>query len=250
MSETKLHQVLAVEKGIKSRVMRKFSDAYKAVQKPDLFNGLAKQYKPKDEDGDRFPPERKKVQMVASDLLKDVSKQLSELFDITAQKDHANCQAKADVTLEGHSEPILRDVPVTLLLFLEKQLTDLHTFVSKIPVLDAAEDWTHDSNANIFKTSAIHTTKTKKLQKPIVLHPPTKEHPAQTQLITEDAIIGHWETIRQSGALPAPQKSELLERMEALSKAVKYAREEANAAAAPKHEIGRQLFNYLFETKV
>ena len=38
--------------------------------------------------------------------------------------------------------------------------------------------------------------------------------------------------------------------MEALSKAVKYAREEANAAPAPRKEIGRQLFEYLFETKV
>jgi hypothetical protein len=249
MAETKLHQILAVEKGIKTRVMRKFSDVYKAVQKPDLFSGLAKQYKPKDEDGDRFPPERKKVQVVASDLLKDMSKHLSELFDVTAQKDFANCHATADVMVDGQDIPLLREVPVTFLLFLEKQLTDLHTLVSKIPVLDASEDWTHDSHANIFKTAAILTTKTKKLQRPIVLHPPTKEHPAQTQLITEDSIIGHWETIRQSGALPAPQKAELQERIETLTKAVKFAREEANAAEASRKEVGRQIFEYLFETK-
>ena len=30
---------------------------------------------------------------------------------------------------------------MTYLLFLEKQLTDLHTFVKKLPVLDAAESW-------------------------------------------------------------------------------------------------------------
>lgn len=247
MTSPKLHQILAIEKGVKNRVMRKFSDAYKTVQKPDLFNGLAKNYKPNDEDGDRFPPERKKVQQVASDLLKDISKSLTELLDVTSQKDYANCNAKADVTLEGQSEPILRDVPVTLLLFLEKQLKDLHTFVSKIPVLDPSEDWSYDSNANLFKTQAILTTKTKKVQKPIVLHPPTKEHPAQTQLITEDCIIGSWETIKHSGSLPGPQRAELLERLENLSKAVKFARESANGTEAPKKDIGRKVFDYLFE---
>jgi hypothetical protein len=151
---------------------------------------------------------------------------------------------------EDETQPILKDVPVTFLLFLEKQLTDLNTFVGKIPVLDASEDWNHDSHANIFKTSPISTTKTKKLQKPIVLHPPSKEHPAQTQLITEDVIIGHWETIRQSGSLPALQKAVILERIQGLSKAVKFAREAANAVAAPKKELSRQVFEYLFDTKV
>lgn len=247
MSTPKLHQVLAVEKGVKSRALRNLTEAYKSVQKPDFFNGMAKTYKANSEDGDQFPPEHKKVQIIASELLKDTSRSLIELFDVTAQKDYANCGARADVTVEGESQPVLRDVPVTLLLFLEKQLTDLHTFVSKIPVLDPAEDWSFDGNANIYKTPSTLTTKTKKLQKPIVLHPPTKEHPAQTQLITEDVIVGHWETIKHSGSLPGPQRADLLERIEALNKAVKFAREAANAAEAPKREIGRAIFDYLFE---
>lgn len=248
MAQAKLHQVLAIESGIKTRVARKLSDAYKSIQKPDLFNGLSKHYQPKDEDGDRYPPERKKVQLIASELMRDLSRNLVELFDVTAQKDFANCNARADVVLEGQSEPLLREVPVTYLLFLEKQLKDLNTFVSKLPALDSAEDWSFDSNANLYKTQAIQTTKTKKIQKPIVLHPPTKEHPAQTQLITEDQIVGHWETVKQSGALPAPQRQELLDRIEALSKAVKFAREEANAVDAEGKEVGRKVFDYLFDS--
>jgi len=247
MATPKLHQVLAIEKGIKTRVQRRFSDEYKSVQKPDLFNGLAKNYKAKDEDGDKFPPERKKVQKVAAELLREVSKLLSELFDVTAQKDFANCQARADVVIEGRSEPLLRNVPVTFLLFLEKQLKDLQNFVAKVPVLDPSEDWSHDANSNLFKTAATETTKTKKLQRPVVLHPPTKEHPAQTQLITEDVIIGSWETVKQSGALPAPQRAELLERIEQLSQAVKFAREAANSVEAERQVIGRAVFGFLFE---
>ncbi len=247
MATPKLHQVLAIEKGVKNRVSRDFTDAYKEVQKPALFSGMAKAYQPLDEDGDRFPPENRKVQRIASEMLREVSKALVELFDITAQKDWANCHARASVTIEGESAPLLEDVPVTYLLFLEKQLKDLATFVGRIPELDAAEDWNLDANTQLYKTAAQLTTKTKKLQRPIVLHPPTKEHPAQTQLITEDVIIGHWETIKHSGALPTPRKRQLLERIEALSKAVKYAREEANAVEAPKQHPGRKVFGYLFE---
>lgn len=247
MAATKLHQVLAIEKGIKTRATRKMSDAYKTIQKPDLFNGFAKTYLPKDEDGDRFPPERKRVQSVAGELLRETGKVLAELFDVTAQKDFANCDARADVILEGETEPLLRDAPVTFLLFLEKQLTDLHSFANRLPVLDPAEEWTFDANANIYKTERILTTKTKKVQRPIVLHPPTKEHPAQTQLITEDQIVGHWETLRHSSALPQPLKQDLLERIERLSKAVKVAREKANAVDAEKREVGRTLFRFLFD---
>jgi len=39
-------------------------------------------------------------------------------------------------------------VPATYLLFLEKQLTDLHTLVSKLPVLDASETWVFDQAAD------------------------------------------------------------------------------------------------------
>lgn len=247
MTKTKLHQILAIEKSVKSRVSRQFTEATKMVNRPDLFNGFSKDYSAKDEDGDIYPPERKRVQTNAADLLRDTGKMLGELFNVTAQKDYANCYARADVVLEGQTEALLKDVPVTFLLFLEKQLTELHSFASRAPVLDPAEEWHFDNHANVFKTPATQTTKTKKVQKPIVLHPPTKEHPAQTQLITEDAIVGHWKTVKQSGALPAPLKTALLEKIETLTKAVKFAREAANAVEAPKHELGRAVHSFLFE---
>jgi hypothetical protein len=36
--------------------------------------------------------------------------------------------------------------------------------------------------------------------------PATGEHPAQTQLITEDEIVGFSKTIKQSGAIPKPDR--------------------------------------------
>jgi hypothetical protein len=40
----KLNQVVAVEKPTKQRVERAISDIYKALQKPDLFEGHNKKY--------------------------------------------------------------------------------------------------------------------------------------------------------------------------------------------------------------
>src|SRR5207342_3582487 len=86
---------------------------------------------------------------------------LVELFDVTATKDYTNCKARADVVVDG--KPLLREVPVTYLLFLEKQLVDLHTFIKKLPVLDASETWNFDASADAFATEPVQTVKTKKV---------------------------------------------------------------------------------------
>jgi hypothetical protein len=239
----KLNQIIAVEKGVKSRVYGEITEMHKQSQKPDLFNGFIKTYRKKDEEGEDYPPERKKVQHSVDSMLSQAAKLLAELIDITATKDWGNCHAFADVVVDG--QVLIKDAPVPFLLFLEKQITDLHTFIDKIPTLDEADDWSRDENSGLYKTSPIPTHRTKKVQKPIVLYEATKEHPAQTQMITEDITVGYWDTVKHSGALPVPRKQLLLDRIERLSSAVKYAREQANSADAQKQEIGKRLFDYL-----
>jgi hypothetical protein len=39
-----------------------------------------------------------------------------------------------------------------------------------------------------------------------VLYDATEHHPAQTQLISEDVIVGWWETVKHSGAIPRPRQ--------------------------------------------
>jgi len=240
----KLNQVLAIEKGVKSKATSAITKLYHKVQKGVLLNGLSKSYKPLDEDGAYYPPERQRVQVRAEESLKETQKTLAELFDVTAQKDWANCSAKADVIVGNNT--LLSDVPVTYLLFLEKQLVSLQSLVGKVPTLDTAEDWTYDSDAGVYKSQPVKTTRTQKVQKALVLHPPTEEHPAQTQLISEDKIVGHWTTIKQSGALPADRRSELLERIEKFLGAVKFARETANSEDAERQGVGAKVFDYIF----
>ena len=47
----KLNQILAIEKGIKTRVYADFTELHQATQKPALMNGFHKAYQPRDEDG-------------------------------------------------------------------------------------------------------------------------------------------------------------------------------------------------------
>lgn len=240
---SKLNQVIAVEKGVKSRAYSEISELNKLVQKPNLFNGLSRAYQSKDENGETYPPEHQRVQEIVGRILKRVRTSKTELFDVTAQKDFANMIAKADVVVDGIT--VVAQAPVPFLLFLEKELTDLRTFVSNLPILDSTDDWDKDENSGLYKTESVKKNSTKKVQRPIVLYDATDKHPAQTQLITEDVTVGVWEQVKQSGAMPKPEQEALLERVEKLLKAVKYAREEANQFDAPRVSVGEELFNYL-----
>jgi hypothetical protein len=242
----KLNQILAIERSTKSRVHGDVTRMHHSLQKPALLNGFTKTYRARDEDGDVYPPEKQKVQLQAAEMLKQAGRLIAELVDVTATRDYGNCHAKADLVVDG--EVLLSDVPATFLLFLEKQLADLKTFVTKIPPLDAAEDWSLDVGSNLYKTAPIQTSKTKKVQRPIVLYPATDKHPAQTQLISEDVVVGNWVTVKHSGAIPPARKSELLERIERLSSAVKFARETANGVEVTKREVGERLLAYLLKS--
>ena len=248
MDELKLHSVIAIEKGVKSRVYGEVTSLHKESQKAEPFGGLVRTYRKRDEDGEDFPTERKKVQLVAEDVLKRVARLQTELFDVEAEKDWGNCVAKADVIVDGRT--LVAQAPPTFLLFLEKQLSDMRTFVEKLPVLDEAEEWSADPNSSLHRTAAITTHKTKKVQRAIVKYDAVIKEglalPAQTEMITEDVIVGWWDTVKHSGALPAPRKEALLERIDKLTRAVKIAREEANDTEIARREVGATVFGYLF----
>jgi hypothetical protein len=241
---TKLSQIIAIEKGVKSKSYADLTQAHHDVQKQALLTGLSRTYQPKDEDGEQLPPESTRVQVKGEDVLRQIAANLTRLFDVTATKDWANCTARADVVVDGR--PLLRDVPVSYLLFLEKQLTDLHTFVKKLPVLDGAEAWTHDPSTDWYRTEAVRTLRTKKVPRNHVKAEATEKHPAQVEVYYEDIAVGYWTQTKFSGALPAQRVNELVERVEKLSQAVKFAREEANTFEVTDQRVGETVFGYLF----
>lgn len=80
-----------------------------------------------------------------------------------------------------------------------------------------------------------------------MLYPATPEHPAQTQMITEDVIAGHWSLTKHSGAIARPQKEAIALRVEEVLRAVKEAREEANGInVIETPDVSKAIFNYIF----
>jgi hypothetical protein len=239
----KLNQVIAVEKGIKQRIYTRITELHKQAQKPEMYYGFTKKYTPKDEKGETFPDEFQKVQLRADEVLEEVSKLKEEYINIVATKDAANTHALGNITVRG--QIILADVPVSTLLFLEKELQDLNTFVSKMPVLDDSLEWNTDEASDLYKTESIRTQKTMKVPEVLVKYEATPQHPAQTELITLDRTVGHWDTVKQSAAITRKRKKQILDNIQDMMDAVKVAREEANGIEVTNMPVG-QLLSYIF----
>lgn len=240
----KLNQIVAVEKGIKARAEKDLTEAHHGLKKADLLNGISRIYKPCAEDGEQLPAENKRVQVMVEDTIKRTADILVELFDITATKDYANCEARADVEVDGRV--LVKNAPVSYLLWLEKRMTLIHEFVKELPKLNEADDWHIDKNSGWWATDEEVTHRTKKVPLAFEKAPATDKHPAQVDVVHEDKIVGYWHVVKRSGAVPAMRVRALLDRVEKLQRAVKVARESANMAEAPKVETGREIFGYLF----
>jgi hypothetical protein len=244
----RLHELIAIEKGAKAAERAVSTEHYHLLQKEDLLKGLERTYQPKEDDGDRLPPESSRVRVRAADSIAAVQSALSELMDVTFARESANCQAAADVTLDDGTV-LLAAAPVSYLLFLEKRLVDIRTFVSKLPTLDLADEWTFDDQNGLYATDAVATIRTKKVPRVLVKAAATDKHPAQTEVYYEDIAAGTWTSRKFSGALPSAAVRAMTERVEAVQRAVKVARERANATDAPAPKgIAQPLLDYIFST--
>jgi hypothetical protein len=246
----KLHQHLAVEPDIKGREEKVRKECIKTFKdRQSHFDGFVETFKPVEENKtDEVEKEKHVVETVQSKL-DYVQGSIIKLIDFVYQKELANTTAKADIKVEdeeGKEHELGKDVPATVLLNLESRLKDIRSIYDSIPTCDPAKKWFENKNAaNQYITNPEKRTRTKKTPKPIVLHPPTKEHPAQTQLIHEDIETGKLEIIHMTGRLTPAQKSKLLGRIDDLIQAVKKARQRANDVDMSNVKIGKELFNYI-----
>lgn len=239
----KLNQIIAIEKDISSKAHRTLTDAYQNLQKPAPLSGISRSYRPKDEEGEQLPSESVRVQIKGEQIVDEVLGAIAKLFDITATKDFSNCEAKADIVIDGVK--IVSQAPVTFLLFLEKKLVELQTFVQKLPTLDPSEEWRKDAVQDVWATIPVQTTRTKKLPRNHVKTQATDKHPAQVEVFYEDVIVGYWTTVKYSGAFPVGEVNQILERIEKLRQAVKFAREEANTTQVTQQDAGDLIVAYL-----
>src|SRR5256885_1787739 len=98
---TKLNQIIAIQAGKKSQAKETLTEAYHKLKKPELLNGIVRTYQPRDEGGEPQPDERKMVQLKVNETIRQVMRDLVEMFDVVATQDWANCAARADVVVDG-----------------------------------------------------------------------------------------------------------------------------------------------------
>lgn len=239
----RLNQLIAVRKGVQATTHSRLTRLHQDSQKAPLLSGISRTYRKINDADPDVPGEATRVQVRAGRVLLDVRDTLVRLFDVTAAVDWTNCVARADVVVDGTL--LIGQAPATYLLFLEKKLVDLRTVIDKLPVLDPAETWRWDDNADAYAAGPATTTRTQKVLRNHNVAPATDKHPAQVQVYQEDVVVGYWDTVKFSGALPAARRSELLDRVTALTDAVKQAREAANMTEVLDPKPAADVFAWL-----
>lgn len=237
----KLHEAIALRKGEIGRNKSLLAELLHGFKKPAIFNGMVKSYESLDDDGEKLPPESKRVQRQVSKDLKTAQSSIAKLWGIIGAVEIGNTDAKADIEIDGKT--IMTGVPVTMLLFLETQLTDMRTLVENIPTLSPDHNWTQDENDGLYKSENVQTHRNKKVQKAITLVAQDEHHAGQAELITVDELAGYWNAVQHSGAMPEVKKAQLVGRVERMLDAVKAARARANGDEAAKADFSPILDN-------
>lgn len=240
-----LHQWLAIVTGAKQRANSEGASMKNELSKDGLFRGLAKTYTPKNEDGEKFPPERVRVQRNTKDMIEKLTELFTDLFNFGLTIDRGNMKAMADIVVDD--VVIVENVPVTTLLFLEHQMEELKGWAQQIPVLDEAKDWEWDESNTQYKTESFQTGKTKKVEEYPIIVQATDKHPAQVAKVVNDVVVGYWTNLEFSGAMRASEKAAIQDRCVKLARAIKFAREKANSLPCEKQEMGGAIMSYLFK---
>ena len=248
---TKLHELLAVQGNLSGQATKKRTDLTATFEKKrHLFEETRKTFTPNEELEKPQIEEQKDIQSTVIREINWIKSDLAKAVDVAYQVDVANTEAKADVVTEDN-EFLLKDIPATALLQLEKRVTEWKQLIQAIPTLDPAKGFELDTarGHGYYKARDVTKPRTKKVPEVITLAPATKEHPAQTQLISTDKPIGTiWEQEWSSLITPAT-KSDLLDRVEKLLRAVSKARSKANEHAidVSGKKIGAALLDFVFK---
>ena len=253
MAGTKLHELLAVDTNLSNQAnttRQGLQDTFE--KKRHLFTKKVVTFQPNTEGAQAKTEEQSDIQTTVAQEIKWISEHLMKAIDVGHQVDVANTLARADVVIEDLDEPLLKQVPATSLLQLEKRIQEVMQLVKTMPTLDPAKGFHPDPNeAGLYRAREVKKHRTTKEQVPLVLYPATKEHPAQTQIISKDNVIGEI-TEQEWSAMTTPAiKSDILANCEKLLRAVKKARARANQqeieTTSPEYRIGRKMLDFVFQ---
>lgn len=252
-----MHQLLAVESDLEGRARVIMNETRKVFkEKPVLFQGFVRTYNPFVDDGIEYPAEHQDLTSTVAQKLEYTSKSVSKYYDALLQKESTNQVAVADLVIDG--EVLGKDLPATFLLGMESRLKKLREVYAQIPTLAVGVEWKEDQNKGNDVYSIVHPEEAMKTQRTIkskILYPAQfpKEGEGGQSI---PAVIDKWEEVENigkftrlvwSGMVTPHRKSQLLDRIDALLRAVKKARQQANSTEVVSASIGNTIMNFINE---
>lgn len=248
-----LHEVIPAREELKGERRKLLDETGNTFgKKTEHFRGHQRDYVPFDESAKDRESEvdRKELDTTVRSKLDYLFEHLIKYWDASAQVDATNQVAKADILVNGRI--LVAGVPATLLLAMEGELKDLRAVLGEIPTLPPGRKYERDAalGPNIWRqVDADVSFKQAKVIQSKILVQPTKEHPAQIEKWTEALNVGKYSMRQWFGMLSPSEKSELLGRLDELSRAVKAARQRANTTDVVPFSIGAAIRDYLLDGK-
>lgn len=246
----KLHESLAVNSNLEGQAYKcvgELKDTF--TKRHHLFGQKLITFQPNGEGAVVSTEEQSEMESTVGKELVWASDFIVALLNSDHQINEANTKARADIVLDD-GQVFLKGLPATSLLELEKRIKWIQELITAVPTLDPAKGFKPDAakGPGIFVAREVTKTRTAKMEKPIVLYDATKEHPAQTQLISQDVPTGTIRVQEWSSMVTPAQKSEMLSRCEKLQRAVKAARSRANDTDVDtSNRIGKLIIGFVLD---
>lgn len=244
---SKLHELLAVESNLENQAAKCRSDLSATFEKKrHLFEEKRVTFTPAGEGSQAVTETQSDIQTNVKKELDWVRTHIVKALDASYQVAEANTEARADVTLEDGTV-LLTAIPATALLELEKRVAELTALVTAVPTLDPAKGFSTDAARNLYVARVVNKTRTRKEKKVFIKYEATKEHPAQTELLDQDVVVGTIQEQEWSGLITPAEKATLIDRVEILARAVRRARSRANDVEVKSDKrVGAKLLSYVF----
>src|SRR5580765_924386 len=233
---TYLHQLIAVQRGVDEETAKTLGAVKHLLAvggDQDPLTGLSRVYEAREEGGEELPAQARKVQITAAELINRAGAALDRLFNLKFAREEGNCNAKADVTVDGQT--LIQDVPVGFLMFLEAQVGQIVGLIDQIPTLNPADDWSDTATGlreGVWQSAPRKTAVPKRLPQVQVLSPAQvidgQKFDPQVRPYETEITVGWWTTVKYSGQMDPKVQQDMRARAVKVQDALRKAREAAN----------------------
>lgn len=250
MAKKKLHEHLAIESDLKNKSNAITEETVVTFnKKADHFLGVLRTLKmvSVDREHEEAAGEvRKDLVTTVDDKLKYTWESIAPYFDGLLTKEKANQSAMADLVVNG--EVIAKDIPATFLLGMEERLKAVRALYDAVPTQQPGISWVPDPTKGPGVFRAEHPERVQKTEKDFQfreLSKATDKFPAQIEKWEASKVVGTYTTEKWTSMWTPAEKSLRLGRVDELLKAVKQARQRANAIDVVELEIGEKFRQFI-----